>query len=263
VAEDTWSSGAAYDGYIGRWSRPVAEVFVPWLEPRPGATWVDVGCGSGALTGAVLSSTRPARVVGVDPSAEFIDHARASIDDDRAEFRVGDALALPTGDRSTDYVVSGLVLNFIADPAAALAEMIRVAEVGATIAAYVWDYADGMRMLRAFWDVAVALNPAAAELDEAVRFPLCRPEPLLDLFDGAGLADLELRDITVSTAFTDFDDFWSPFLSGQGPAPGYCASLPEPDLVLLRERLREALAPEGGAIALTARAWAIKGTRTG
>jgi SAM-dependent methyltransferase len=263
MAEDTWSSGAAYDGYIGRWSRPVAEVFVPWLEPRTGAAWIDVGCGSGALTGVVLGSARPSRVIGVDPSAGFIDHARATVDDTRAEFRIGDALALPADDRSVDYVVSGLVLNFIADPAAALAEMIRVASVGATIAGYVWDYADGMRMLRAFWDAAVALDPAAANLDEAARFPLCRPEPLLDLFDGAGLADLEQRDITVSTTFTDFDDFWNPFLSGQGPAPGYCASLSESDLALLRERLREALAPEGGAIPLTARAWAIKGTRTG
>jgi SAM-dependent methyltransferase len=263
MAEDTWSSGAAYDGYIGRWSRPVAEAFVPWLGPRPGGRWVDVGCGSGALTGVVLGSARPAAVLGVDPSAEFIGHAAASIDDGRAEFRVGDALALPSRDRSADYVVSGLVLNFIPDPAAALAEMIRVAEVGATIAAYVWDYADGMRMLRTFWDAAVALNPAAAELDEAVRFPLCRPEPLLDLFDAAGLTDLEHDDITVPTTFTDFDDFWSPFLSGQGPAPGYCASLSEPDLVRLRERLREDLDPEGGPIALTARAWAIKGTRTG
>lgn len=261
MVKDAWSSGAAYDGYIGRWSRPVAERFVAWLEPRRGATWVDVGCGSGALTGAVLRAAQPARVVAVDPSSDFIDHAHDTIDDERIEFHVGDALALPVADQSVDVVASGLVLNFIPDPGAAMAEMTRVARFGATISAYVWDYANGMRMLRAFWDAAVALDPAAADLDEAVRFPLCRPEPLRELFDG--LADVEQREIMVPTTFADFDDFWNPFLSGQGPAPGYCVSLPEPDLDRLRERLREALAPDGGPIELTARAWAIRGIRPG
>lgn len=261
MVDDAWSSGAAYDGYIGRWSRPVAERFVEWLEPRSEATWVDVGCGSGALTAAVLRAAQPARIVAVDPSAGFINHARGAIDDERAEFHVGDALALPVPDQSVDVVVSGLVLNFIPDPDAALTEMTRVARVGATISAYVWDYTEGMMMLRTFWDAAVALNPAAADLDEAVRFPLCRPEPLRDLFDR--LADVEERDITVATTFADFDDFWDPFLSGQGPAPGYCATLPAQDLERLREHLREELAPDGGPIDLTARAWAIRGIRPG
>ena len=172
---ENWSSGAAYDGYIGRWSRPVAERFVRWLDPRPDAAWLDVGCGSGALTATILRDARPSRVVGVDPSPDFVDHARSTIDDERTEFAVGDGGALPVAEESVDYVVSGLVLNFIADPDAALAEMSRVARAGSTIAAYVWDYAEGMQMLRVFWDVAVELDPAAADLDEATRFPLCRP----------------------------------------------------------------------------------------
>ena len=262
MAEDAWSSGAAYEGFIGRWSRPVAERFVPWLEPSAAASWIDVGCGSGALTSTVLRLGEPSRVIGVDPSADFIDHARASIDDERASFQVGDALSLPAADGSADFVVAGLVLNFIPDPDAALAEMSRVAAAGATIAAYVWDYADGMQMLRAFWDAAVDLDPEAANLDEATRFPLCRPEPLRSLFDEAGLADVRQTDITVDTTFTDFDDFWTPFLSGQGPAPGYCAGLSPPDLDRLRELLRSRLALDGEAIPQTARAWAIQGIRT-
>ena len=261
MAGDTWSSGAAYDGYIGRWSRPVADRFVPWLEPRPDATWIDVGCGSGALTGSVLRVAQPSHVVGVDPSADFIEHARVSIGDERAQFTVGDGLAIPAATASANYVVSGLVLNFIPDPGAALAEMTRVATVGATISAYVWDYADGMQMLRAFWDAAVALDPATADLDESTRFPLCRPEPLRRLFEAAGLAEVEQGDITVATTFADFDDYWTPFLSGQGPAPGYCASVSPDDLGRLRERLRSGLAPDGGPIALTARAWSVKGIR--
>ena len=261
MAEDTWSSGAAYDGYIGRWSRPVADRFVTWLEPRADASWIDVGCGSGALTRTILWSAHPSRVLGVDPSADFVDHARSTVGDERSEFVVGDALALPAAGSSADYVVSGLVLNFIADPDAALAEMSRVATAEATIGAYVWDYAEGMQMLRTFWDAAVALDPAAAALDEAARFPLCRPEPLHRLFDAAGLADVEPSDITVETTFADFDDYWMPFLSGQGPAPGYCATLAPPRLEALGDRLREELAPDGGPIDLTARAWAVKGTR--
>lgn len=261
MAEDTWSSGAAYDGFIGRWSRPVAERFVRWLEPPPDATWIDVGCGAGALTGTVLRTAQPLRVLGVDPSADFVDHARVSIDDDRAQFTVGDGLAIPAATASADYVVSGLVLNFIPDPDAALAEMTRVATAGATIAAYVWDYADGMQMLRAFWEAAVALDPAIADLDESTRFPLCRPEPLRRLFEAAGLAEVEQDDITVATTFDDFDDYWTPFLSGEGPAPGYCASLSSENLGRLRERLRSRLATDGGPIALTARAWSVKGTR--
>jgi SAM-dependent methyltransferase len=261
MAQDTWSSGAAYDGYIGRWSRPVAEQFVPWLEPLPDATWIDVGCGSGALSETILGAARPSRVVGVDPSADFVEHARSTIEDERSEFVVGDGAALPAASGSADHVVSGLVLNFIADPDAALAEMSRVATAGATIAAYVWDYADGMQMLRAFWDAVVALDPGAASLDESTRFPLCRPEALRRLFDVAGLSDVETSDITVDTTFTDFDDYWTPFLSGQGPAPGYCSSLAPADLDRLRDRLRDLLAPDGGPIALTARAWAVKGTR--
>ena len=260
MAEDTWSSGAAYDGYIGRWSRPVADRFVTWLEPQADASWIDVGCGSGALTRTILWSAHPSRVLGVDPSPDFVDHARTTIGDERSEFVVGDALALPAADASADYVVSGLVLNFIADPGAALAEMSRVATDGATIAGYVWDYAEGMQMLRAFWDAAVALAPGAAELDEAIRFPLCHPGPLRQLFDAAGLSGVEQSDITVETTFADFDDYWTPFLSGQGPAPGYCASLAPPHLAELRDRLRQELAPDGGPIELTARAWAVKGT---
>lgn len=259
MAQDVWSSGDAYEGYVGRWSRPVAERFVAWVGPHPGEAWVDVGCGTGALTAAILESAEPSRVVAVDPSPEFIADVRTRVSDERVEPRVGDGLALPVADATADYVVSGLVLNFIPTPEAAVAEMRRVARPGATIAAYVWDYADGMQMLRAFWDAAVRLDPAAAELDEAVRFPLCHPDRLSALFASAGLGEIVRRELVVPTVFADFDDYWTPFLSGQGPAPGYCASLSGAALGLLRNELRATLAPDGGAIELSARAWAVRG----
>jgi SAM-dependent methyltransferase len=263
MAQDVWSSGDAYEGYMGRWSRPVAEQFVAWLAPGPSADWVDVGCGTGALTRTILLTANPAHVVGVDPSAVFIEYARSQGVDERADFRTGDALALPVRDARADYIVSGLVLNFVSDPAAALAEMCRVARIGATISAYVWDYADGMQLMRAFWDAAVPLDPAAAELNEATRFPLCQPDRLRVLFAGAGLVDVADRAITVPTPFQVFDDYWAPFLRGTGTAPGYAASLSEGARAKLRERLRGALAPDGGPINLTARAWAIRGVWRG
>jgi SAM-dependent methyltransferase len=125
-------------------------------------------------------------------------------------------------------VVSGLVLNFVPDPALAAREMTRVARPGGRVAAYVWDYAGRMELIRHFWDAAAALDPAAAELDEGRRFGLCQPEPLGRLFRDAGLADVGVRPIEVATRFRDFDDYWDPFLGGQGPAPGYAMSLDEP-----------------------------------
>ena len=258
---DRWSGGDAYEAYVGRWSRGVAGEFVDWLDAAPGQSWLDLGCGTGALTAAILERTAPAAVAGIDPSASFIDHARAGTADRRAVFLTGDALALPLAADSADVVVSGLVLNFIPDAAAALRECIRVARPGAAIAAYVWDYAEGMEPIRAFWDAATELDPAAAELDEARRFPLCNPDALRELFAGAGLGAVAGRTIDHVARFAGFDDYWTPFLSGTGPAPGYCAALPEERREALRALLAERLEPDpDGAITMTARAYAVRGT---
>jgi SAM-dependent methyltransferase len=253
---ENWSSGDAYEPFIGRWSRLVAAEFLAWLDVPPGATWLDVGCGTGALTATVLRSAAPSSVLGVDPSPSYVAFAASHVDDPRATFRAGDAMALPVEPASFDVVVSGLVLNFVPDPAAAVAEIRRAARPGGTVGAYVWDYgAGGIGLLRAFWDAAVALDPAAAALDEAVRFPLCGEGAL-----GAAFG-VEARGITVPTVFRDFDDYWTPFLGGQGPAPAYLASLPEDRRVALRESLRERLpVASDGSIRLTARAWAVRGT---
>lgn len=230
----------------------------------PGRRWLDVGCGTGALTSTILDRAEPASVEGVDPSEGYLKAARGRMDDERVIFHLGDALALPVPDRSVDAVVSGLVLNFVPDPSAAMIEAVRVARPGGTVAAYVWDYADGMQLMRAFWDAAVALDPSAAALDEGARFPLCRPEALHALFSAAGLAEVEVRPVDVATPFRDFDDYWSPFLGGQGPAPGYAVSLTHERREALRKRLRSSLPIRvDGSIELTARAWAVRGTWRG
>ena len=199
----------------------------------------------------------------MDPSEGFLDIARARIQDARASFHTGDARMLPLPDGQFDAVVSGLALNFVPDPPRAVAEFARLAGSGSAVAAYVWDYAGGMEMMRYFWDAAAA-DPAAADLDEGRRFPLCQPEPLCQLWTDAGLDDVSVQPIETPTRFADFDDYWRPFLGGQGPAPGYAMSLSDERRRALRDLLRERL-PAGpdGAIQLTARAWAVRGIRPG
>ena len=262
VPQDQWSLGDNYERYIGRWSRLVAHQFVTWLGLPPALHWLDVGCGTGALTRAILEDCAPASVLGIDPSTGFTALARGQINDTRASFQSGAAQALPVASASVDAVVSGLVLNFTPDPARSLADMARVTRPGGTVAAYVWDYAGGMQMLRLFWDAAIALDRGAFALDEGRRFPICTREALGALWQDGGLAQIECCDIDVPTAFSSFDDFWSPFLGGQGPAPTYCSALAEDARDALRDRLRTMLpvAPDG-RITLTARAFAVRGVR--
>lgn len=262
MSHDVWAHGDPYELYMGRWSRRVAAKFVSWLGVRGGRRWLDVGCGTGALTACVLTTADPAEIVGIDPSQGFVQRARHHLRDPRVRFQVGDARSLAFADGQFDAVVSGLVLNFVPETAAAVAELARVTRPGGTTAAFVWDYANGMEMLRHFWDAARELDPAAAALDEGPRFPICRPDSLQELWAGAGLVDVAVESITVPTPFGDFDDYWAPFLGGQGPAPGYVMSLSAEHVAALRESLLRRLpANSDRSIMLTARAWAVRGNR--
>ena len=259
---DLWSSGDAYERYVGRWSRPVAREFLTWLAVPVGSRWLDVGCGSGALSETILRIATPSQVKGIDRSEAFIAHAREFLKDDRAHFEVGDAQSLPEETAGFDVAVSSLMLNFIPKPDLALGEMTRVVRSGGIVAAYVWDYAGEMQLMRHFWNAAAALDPAASALDEGRRTALCEPKPLNDLFQKTGLKNVEVRAIDIPTDFADFDDLWLPFLGGQGPASSYLMSLSEGAQLALRERLRAGLpfAPDG-SIPLMARAWAVRGVR--
>lgn len=258
---DTWERGDPYERYVGRWSRRVAPAFLSWLGVPPDRRWLDVGCGTGALCAAIVDQCAPASVAGVEPSDGFLGTARQNLAD-RVTLHRGNATAIPLADAAVDVTVSGLVLNFVSDQPAALREMARVTSDGGTIGAYVWDYAGGMELMRHFWDAATALDPDAARLDEGARFPLCRPQALEALFASAGLAAIVVAPIDIPTRFADFDDYWEPFLGGQGPAPAYVLTLDAAARERLRERIRERVptAPDG-SIALIARAWAVRGTR--
>ena len=262
MAADIWQSGAGYEGYVGRWSRRVAEAFIDRLEIPAGSRWVDVGCGTGAITETILTVADPASVVGVDPSEAFVAFAQSKVTDARASFALGDGAALPLPDAGADAAVSGLVLNFVPDPVAMLAEMARVTRPDGTVAVYVWDYADGMEMMRHFWDAAIEQDPAARDRSESLTFEICKPEPLRVAFRGAGLTGIDVQPVDIPTVFEDFDDYWQPFLMATAPAPRHLMSLSEPDREDLRRLVQARLPTEpDGSIHLTARAWAARGTR--
>ena len=259
---DAWQAGDSYESYMGRWSRQVAPLFLDRLGARDGLDWLEVGCGTGALSSAIVARQAPKSLIAIDPSEGFLAKARANVPDARVEFRVGDAQALTVETGSRDIVVSALVLNFVPDKEKALAEMKRVAHPGATIAFYVWDYpGGGMEFMRAFWTAAGALDPKARDLTEDKRFPFCTPDGLTDLAIRAGLSSVECTSIEIPTVFKDFEDYWHPFTLGAGPAPGYCMSLDINARQRLKETLSDSLTHEpDGSISLKARAWMITGT---
>jgi SAM-dependent methyltransferase len=260
ASHDKWSSGDSYERYVGRWSRLVAKEFIPWLAIPQDRQWLDVGCGTGALSQTILRLTNPKRVTGIDRSEDYVNTARSNAGHPNADFRTGDAQSLPVESDLYDVAVSGLVLNFVPQPERMIAEMSRAVKMNGMVAVYVWDYASKMQFMRHFWNAAIALDPAIADHDEGKRFPICDPARLTDLFRSAGLRGMDVRPVDVSTDFKDFDDYWMPFLGGQGPAAGYAMSLSEERRAKLRERIYNSLPfAMDGSIPMVARAWAIKG----
>ena len=258
--KDNWAAGTLYEPYVGRWSRLVARDFLRWLALPTQLDWLDVGCGTGALTQTILQQMQPRSVKGIDPSAGFVDFAAAHVSHPKVTFEVGDAQSLPVESARFDVAVSGLVLNFVPKPSLAAQEIRRSVRPEGVVAAYVWDYAGKMEMMRYFWDATVELDPSASNLVEATRFPICQPPALVELFEQAGLRDVQTLTIDTPTTFKDFDDYWNPFLGGQGPAPSYAMSLTEERRNALRDRIHATLPiSSDGSIPLIARAWAVRG----
>ncbi len=201
---DVWESGDSYEQYVGRWSRLVAREFIRWLASPGRRQWLDVGCGTGALSQTILVLAKPKRVKGIDRSDGFINTARSRVNHPSAEFSTGDAQDLPVESETYDASVSGLVLNFVPQPEQMVAEMARAARKNGTVALYVWDYAGKMQFMRHFWNAAAALDPAASDLDEGRRFPFCNPKSLTKLFQEAGILHTEARPIDIPTEFQKF-----------------------------------------------------------
>jgi SAM-dependent methyltransferase len=258
--EDFFAQSDAYERFMGRWSRRLAPLLVSFASVSEEDSVLDIGSGTGALTFAISDAVPSARVTGVDPSSAYVRYAQSRASGKRVRFVVGDAHALDISDSTFDKVLSLLMLNFVADREKALREMIRVTKAGGVVAAAVWDYGEGMEMLRAFWDESVLLDSTIAVRDEC-NMPLCRRGELTALWRALELGQVEEQPITIELSFSSFDDYWCPFLGGQGPAGAYAVSLTQASRAVLEEKLRHRLLDgrQDGPFTLLARAWAVKG----
>jgi len=257
---DTWDSGNSYEYFMGRWSNLVAPKFLKWLNLPSNLSWLDIGCGTGALSEAIYLQCKPSRLSCIDPSIEFLEKAKEKLPAE-IEFIVGSASNIPQPDDVFDVVVSGLALNFFPDVSDVFSEIKRILKPGGVNAAYIWDYSGRMDFLRFFWDAVIEVNPDSKSHDEGIRFPICNIDNLRKTFAQSGLANIETTYLDEYTVFKNFDDYWKPFLGGQGPAPTHLASLDE----YLRDEIRNVLikklpAEPDGSIKLLARAIAIRGT---
>lgn len=250
----------AYERFMGRWSRRLAPRFVEFATVDVRRSVLDVGSGTGALTSAIIETTPSVRVTGVERSDAFARYAATRVSTRRAAFVVADAQALPFPAASFEMSLSLLVFNFIPDPDRALSEVIRVTRSGGRVAAAVWDYGDGMQMLRAFWDAAVAIDPTLTARDES-QMRLCRRGEMAALWRAHGLRHVEEHPLVIEQRFESFDDYWLPFLGGQGPAGALAVSLSDAARAALASELRWRLrsSPGSDAFTLEARAWAVSG----
>jgi ubiquinone/menaquinone biosynthesis C-methylase UbiE len=260
----SYGNPEAYDRYMGRWSARLAPLFIRFAGIGDGARVLDVGCGTGTLSRALLAAGADIHVVGVDPAAAFVDHVGRSLSCRRATFRVGTVDALPFADEGFDATLGLLVLQEVRDPAAAVREMARVTRRGGCVAACTWDFRDGMPMLSLFWQAAEAVAPEAVARQRAVAKSRSLPggsDSLAEFWRACGLVEVRTTALGLTMEFASFDDFWLPFLGGATPTSDFARGLNEATSGALAAQLRRRIAAlqRGGSFSLPARAWAAAG----
>jgi ubiquinone/menaquinone biosynthesis C-methylase UbiE len=258
VHEAIFEDGAAYERFMGRWSRLTGQLFVDWLQIQPHAKWLDVGCGTGAFSDVILSACTPSTILAFDPSRRHIDFARSRINDDRVQFKVGDATAIDARDGEFDVAAAALVLNFMSAPGQAVKEMRRVVRRGGTVAAYVWDFAGRRNISQHLMNAVSAIAPDA--MSPALKPGSTSRKALAELFGSAGLEQIETTNLDIAATLTDFEDYWTSNTDFRSPTANVCRSLPPSQLQAVQQRLRNTLPRgENGKIVVCARALAVQG----
>jgi SAM-dependent methyltransferase len=257
-----FANAKSYERFMGRWSRLIAARLLDFTSLPDEGDVLDIGSGTGALSFLIAKTRATTRVIGTDPSKEFVEYSNnINSVPDRIHFEIGDAQNMRFASASFRSCLSLLVFNFIPDPLKAVQEARRLTRPGGRIAAAVWDYSGGMKMLRVFWDAAASIDDRAAKLNEA-HMPLSRVGELGRLWKKGGLENIVEQPLDIEMRFTSFEDLWNPFLLGQGPAGAYAASLDPAASQQLRNELRRRLSvsEENIPFVLPARAWAVCGT---
>ncbi|MEI7600005.1 MAG: methyltransferase domain-containing protein [Aestuariivirga sp.] len=250
-----FEDGAAYETYMGLWSRKVGEQFLDWLKPATNLSWLDVGAGNGAFTALLAERVKPASILGVDPSPAQLDYARKRQDVGQARFEAGHAMELPAADASVDAAVMALVIAFVPDPAKGVAEMVRVVKPGGLVSAYMWDWPQGFP----FYAVEQVIEGRGLPVVAPPSHEASRIQKMVELWHGAGLVGVESRAITVERTFPDFDKFWAIALTGPRMSAQAAGLSPEM-LATLRADLKALLGAEDGKpLMLKATANAVKG----
>jgi SAM-dependent methyltransferase len=256
------SDGAAYELFLGRWTKLLAPALLDFADLPPDGALLDVGTGTGSLAFATTARWPTRHVIGIDIAAPYVDYARSQAREPFPAFQTGDATKLDFGEGMFAASVAQLVLNFVPDATAAIREMRRVTRPGGIVAAAVWDFRGGLVYQRLFWDTAAGIDPnAGAARDRLFSGALALPDGLPTLFRDAGLAEIQIGSITIRMNYADFNDYWQPMLGGQGPVGTYVGSLSDD----MRRRIEDAVrlaylsgAPDGER-SLTATAWAVRG----
>ncbi|MGI9416784.1 MAG: class I SAM-dependent methyltransferase [Geminicoccaceae bacterium] len=256
------TDGAAYQRFIGRWTRRLADPLIAFATPLPDGPVLDVGTGTGSVVAALRKADPSRKITGIDIAELYLAFARKRDDCEGATFLKQDAAALDLPDNHFAGAFSCIVMNFLKEPTKALSEMRRVVMPGGVITSAVWDFRGGLVYQRMLWDTVASIDAAgAATRDRIFSTPLGLPDGMVDLWQAAGLDDVTRDSLTIRLDFSDFSDYWEPLLGGQGPVGGYVAGL-DPDM---QTRVRDAVqaaflsgAPDGPR-SLTATAWAVKG----
>jgi len=263
MCTDLWTDGVLYENYTGRWSRLIADKFIDWLEVKHAHfnSCIDMGCGTGALSEALLANGVCTSLTCLDRSPDYLSFVKQRILSSGVEFVTDDVQNTSLATGAYSLVVSGLVVNFVDSPEKMLREMRRLGRSGGVLGLYIWDFADGMEPIRKFWDAAHKCKaPGVNEFDAGIRFPICQRDNLLQSVIEAGWLKPKVAPIEIDARFKNFNDYWIPFLSGQGTGPAFAVSLTDE----MREEVRKTLmslvtdSPDE-PFTLRARAWAVKG----